>query len=89
MMNHLAQKHAISAEAAEAIDDFCTAMERLLEAALRNAKAAGELSSDKDPAALASYIMCCVHGLVLYGRRPNKKGEIAKIRDTILHTLHR
>lgn len=88
MMNHLAQKHAISAEAAVMIEDFCTAMEGLLESALRNAQAAGDLSSDKDPAALASYIMCCVHGLVLYGRHPNKTGEIRKIRDAILRVLY-
>lgn len=88
MINHLAQKHAISADAAEMIDDFCAAMERLLEAALRNAQAAGDLSADKNPAALASYIMCCVHGLVLYGRHPDKKGQIRKIRDAILQALH-
>ncbi|MCW5773154.1 MAG: TetR/AcrR family transcriptional regulator [Rhodospirillaceae bacterium] len=88
MMNHLAQKHAISAKAAAMIDDFCAAIERLLEAALRNAQAAGQLPADKDPAGLASYIMCCVHGLVLYGRHPNKKRGIVKIRDTILRALH-
>ena len=87
MMNHLAQKHAISADAAEMIEDFCTAMEGLLESALRNAQAAGDLPSDKDPAGLASYIMCCVHGMVLYGRHPNKKGDIRKIHAMILHAL--
>lgn len=88
MMNHLAQRHAISAEAAELIDDFCAAMERLLEAALRNAQAAGELSGDKDPAGLASYLMCCVHGLVLYGRHGNKSDYIAKSYRTMLQVLH-
>jgi len=88
MMNHLAQKHTISAAAAEKIEDFCTAMERLLESALRNAQAAGDLSSDKDPAGLASYIMCCVHGMVLYGRHPNKKGDIWRIYAMILQALH-
>jgi len=83
MMNHLAQKHAISSEAAEMIDDFCVAMESHLEASLRGAQEAGELSAEKDPAALASYIMCCVHGLVLYGRHQKKKPEIPKLYDTI------
>lgn len=87
MMNHLAQRHAISAEAAEMIDDFCIAMESHLEAALRGAQAAGELSEDKDPAALASYVMCCVHGLVLYGRHQKKKGEIPKLYETIRHAI--
>jgi len=88
MMNHLAQKHAISVDAAEMIDDFCAAMEGLLESALRNAQAAGDLSRDKDPAGLASYIMCCVHGMVLYGRHPNKKRRIWRIYDVILQALH-
>ena len=88
MMNHLAQKHAISTEAAEMIEDFCATMEGLLETALRNAQAEGALPGDKDPAALASYIMCCVHGMVLYGRHPNKKDEIRKIQAMILQTTH-
>ena len=70
------------------IDDFCAAMEGLLESALRNAQAAGDLSSDKDPAGLASYIMCCVHGLVLYGRHQKKKSDISKLYNTILQALH-
>jgi AcrR family transcriptional regulator len=87
MMNHLAQKHAISQEAAEMIDDFCAAMEGLLETALRNAQSAGDLSNDKDPAVLASYIMCCVHGLVLYGRHQNKKGDIPKLYGTMVQAV--
>jgi hypothetical protein len=87
MMNHLAQKHAISPAAAEMIDDFCATMEGLLDAALRNAQAAGDLSGDKDPASLASYIMCCVHGLVLYGRHKNKKADIPNLYETILQSL--
>ena len=88
MVNHLAQKHAISSNAAEMIDDFNAAMEGLLESALRNAQAAGDLSSDKDPAGLASYLMCCVHGLVLYGRHQKKKSNISKLYNTILRALH-
>lgn len=87
MMNHMAQRHAISSEAAEMIDDFCAAMESHLEAAFRGAQAAGELPEDKDPAALASYVMCCVHGLVLYGRHQKKKAEIPKLYDTIRHAI--
>ena len=72
MMNHLAQQHLISDEAAEKIGDFCRSMEALLEIALRTAREEGDLSDEKDPAGLASYIMCYVHGLVLYGRHSNK-----------------
>ena len=88
MMNHLAKKHEISPNAAEMIDDFCAAMEGLLESALRNAQAAGDLSSDKAPAGLASYIMCCVHGLVRYGRHQKKKRNISKLYDTMIQALH-
>jgi TetR/AcrR family transcriptional repressor of nem operon len=87
MMNHLAQKHAISAKAAAMIDDFCAAMESLLETALRNAQAAGDLPRDRDPALLASTLMCWVHGLVLYGRHPGRKAAILKLRDTIARTV--
>ena len=87
MMNHLAQRHAISSEATEMIDDFCVAMESRLEAAFRGAQAVGELPEDRDPAALASYVMCCVHGLVLYGRHQKKKDAIPKLYDTIRHAI--
>lgn len=87
MMNHLAQKHTISPNAAKMIHDFCAAMEGLLEAALRNAQSEGDLPKDKDPKGLASYIMCCVHGLVLYGRNQSKKSDILKLYDTILLAL--
>jgi TetR/AcrR family transcriptional repressor of nem operon len=87
MMNHLAQTHAISSEAADKIGEFCGAMEHLLERALRNAQAEGDLPDDRDPAALASYVMCCVHGLVLYGRHPNKKVLIPGVYETVLRAI--
>lgn len=87
MVNHLAQKHSISREAAEKIDDFCAMVEGLLETAFRNAQANGDVSKGRDPAALASFVMCCVHGLILYGRHPNKKNDIPKIYDVIFQAL--
>jgi AcrR family transcriptional regulator len=87
MMNHLAQKHSISQKAAQKISDFCAVTEGLLETALRNAQTDGEIPADKDPAATASFIMCCIHGLVLYGRHPDKKNDVAKLYDVISRTL--
>ena len=87
MMNHLAQKHSISRRAAKKIGDFCAMMEGLLATALKNAQAEGEMPAGKDPAAMASFIMCCVHGMVLYGRYPDKKKNILKLYDTILHAV--
>jgi TetR/AcrR family transcriptional repressor of nem operon len=87
MMNHLAQKNTISQEAMRLIDDYTTTMEGLVAKALRNAQADGDLPAGKDPAGLASYIMCCVHGMVLYGRHQEKKSGIRQIQDTILQVL--
>lgn len=87
MMNHLAQKHSISPQAAELIGDFCVELEGLLETALRNAQVNGEIPMGKDPAVLASFIMCCIHGLVLYGRHPNKKKEIPKLTEVMFAAL--
>lgn len=87
MMNHLAQKHLISARAAKKIGDFAATMESSLAAALKNAQAEGEIPAGKDPAAMASFIMCCIHGIVLYGRYPDKKRDVAKLYDTILQTV--
>ena len=87
MMNHLSQQHSISPRAAKEIDEFCAMMEYLLAKALANAKAAGEIPAEKDPVTLASFIMCSVHGLVLYGRHPEKKRDLANLYDVIVRAV--
>lgn len=87
MMNHLSQKHSISALAAEKLSDFCTTVEDLLATAIRNAQFEGELPANKDPAVLASFVTCCVHGLVLYGRHMDKKNAIPKLYDVVFQAL--
>jgi AcrR family transcriptional regulator len=87
IMNHLSQKNSISPKAARTVSEFNAEAEGLLEVAFRNAQISGEISADRDPAVLASFVMCCVHGLVLYGRHPNKKAGIPKLRDLILHAV--
>jgi TetR/AcrR family transcriptional repressor of nem operon len=87
MMNHLAQKHSISAHAAILVSDFCAKMERLLEIAIRNGQTNGEIPCGREPALLASFLMCCVHGLVLYARHPGKKEDVAKLQDVFLAAL--
>lgn len=87
MMNHLAQKNTISLQAAEKIGDFCATMEGLLEVAIRHAQANGEISADKEPTVLASFIMCCVHGLTLYGRHPNKQNDIHRLSTIMFEAL--
>jgi TetR/AcrR family transcriptional repressor of nem operon len=87
MMNHLAQQHTVSRRAAKQIGAFCAEMEALLAAALENAQSDGDIPANKDPAALASFIMCSVHGLVLYGRHADKKSAIPDLYDVILRAL--
>jgi len=89
MMNHLSQKNSITPKAAKILSNFVAETEALLEIAFRNAQSRGEISKDKDPAVLASFVMCCVHGLVLYGRHPNRKSDIPKLYDVIRHTLEK
>ena len=87
MMNHLAQQHSISRRAATLIGEFCERMESLLLTAIENAQSDGDVSKAKDPAALASFIMCSFHGLVLYGRHTTKKPTIPNLYDVILTAL--
>jgi TetR/AcrR family transcriptional repressor of nem operon len=87
MMNHLAQKHVIGPDAAEKIGAFCSEIESLVERALRNAQADGDIGPDKDPALLASFVVFCVHGTVLYGRHANKKHLFPMLYETIMHAI--
>lgn len=87
MMNHLVQKPSISSQATQKISDYCTELESLLETAFRNAQASAEISTSKDPAVLASFVVFCVHGTVLYGRHPSKKGEIHRLYNMIFKAL--
>lgn len=87
MMNHLAQKHVINSEAAEEIGAFCAEIEFLIEAALRNAQAEGDIGPDKDPAQLASFVVFCVHGAVLYGRHDGKKHFFPDIYTMVMDAL--
>lgn len=87
MMNHLAQKHVISPDAAIRVGAFCAEIESLVECALQSAQSDGDIASDKNPAQLASFVVFCVHGAVLYGRHDSKKGQIPDFYDTIMRAL--
>ena len=89
MMNHLAQKHVISADAAKQVGAFCAEIESLIENALRNAQSEGGIGPDKDPKQLASFVVFSVHGAVLYGRHENKKDVIPSFYDTLMSALRR
>jgi TetR/AcrR family transcriptional repressor of nem operon len=87
MMNHLSQKHSISRRAAKKLDELRETTESLLEVAFRNAQAGGDISADKDPVVLASFVMCFVHGLGLYGRYQSTKSEIPKLYEVIFQAV--
>lgn len=87
LMNHLIQKPSISVTAANKVDEFCLTIEALLEVAIRNAQASNDISSDKDPVALASFILCCVQGLIMFGQRSIKKDKISDLREIIIGAL--
>ena len=87
MMNHLAQTNTISPKATELIEAFCADLEALMAAALTNAQAAGELAADKDPLDLASFLVCWIHGVVLYGRHAHGKGRIPSLHDVAVGAL--
>lgn len=87
MVNSLAEKNVISGQASDQVGNFCARLERLLEEAFRNAQANGDVPMNKDPAVLASFVVCCMHGLVLYGRHPNKAKDIRKLYEVIFQTV--
>ncbi|MEH6631839.1 MAG: TetR/AcrR family transcriptional regulator [Halopseudomonas aestusnigri] len=87
MMNHLAQKHTISPKSFIIISDFFSYIESLLVTAIRNAQANGKIPADKDPVVLASFVMCNVHGLVLYGRYPDSREVVLKLNEVIFNSL--
>ncbi|WP_461405501.1 TetR/AcrR family transcriptional regulator [Falsiruegeria mediterranea] len=89
MMNHLAQRHLISADAAMQVGAFCAEVESLIETALLNAQSDGDIGPEKDARQLASFIVFCVHGTVLYGRHDAKKDVIPDFYDMIMGVLHR
>ncbi|MCW3781959.1 TetR/AcrR family transcriptional regulator [Defluviimonas salinarum] len=87
MMNHLSQKHVIGPDAVQEIGAFCSELESLIETALINAQRDGDIGPDKDPAVLASFVVFCVHGAVLYGRHYEKKRMIPNLYDVVMGAL--
>jgi len=87
IMNHLTQKNLISSEADEIIRTFCEGLESLLESALTNAQAQGEIPAEKDPHSLAKFFACLVHGFILYGRHEDKKRDFSAVYNTAMEVL--
>lgn len=87
MMNHLAQKHILSTDVKERVGAFCAEIESIVENALRNAQIDGDVAPEKDPKELASFVIFCVHGAVLYGRHEHNRSVIPNFFDMIMSAL--
>lgn len=58
-----------------------------LRGAITVARAAGELCTDADPAALADHVHCSMNGLRIMARTTRDRARLTSVRDTILATL--
>jgi TetR/AcrR family transcriptional repressor of nem operon len=83
MMNTLAEKEVINAGAIRRVEKFCTRLETILEGAIRGAQKAGDILVEKDPTALAHYLLCLIQGMVLYGRVEDHKPHIEAVIQTV------
>lgn len=86
-MNSLSEKDVITANAIKRVEKFCIRLETVLENAIRGAQKKRQIPPRKDPAALAGFIACMVHGMVLYGRNDDNKGQVRRIIRTIRESL--
>lgn len=87
MMNTLAEKEVVSTGAVRRVEKFCTRLETILEGAIRGAQKSGDIPPEKDPVALAHYLLCLIQGMVLYGRVEDHKPHVEAIIDTVKQAL--
>ena len=87
IMNHIAQKNSISEKAVEKINDYCFWVEGLVATALKNAQTDGDFSKSKDADKFASFIMCSLHGSVLYSRHDDNDDNVRGAYDVIIGAL--
>ncbi len=87
MMNTLTEKEVVSAGAVRRVEKFCTRLETILEGAIRGAQRSGDIPPEKDPVALAHYLLCLIQGMVLYGRVDDHKPHIEAVIMTVKQTL--
>lgn len=87
MINTIAEEGVVGRASIAKVEKFCVRLEALLENALRNAQKSGDVPAGKDPMALASYILCFMYGLVLYGRLEDNKKSVPDIGALILETI--
>jgi TetR/AcrR family transcriptional repressor of nem operon len=87
MMNTLVEKEVVSTGAVRRVEKFCTRLETILEGAIRGAQKSGEIPPEKDPVALAHYLLCLIQGMVLYGRGEDHKPHVEAVINTVKQAL--
>lgn len=87
MMNTLSEEHSVSPAALRRVDKFCVKLNEALAAAIRGAQKEGSIPRKKDPVILAEFIICFIHGMVLYGRVGGHKAYVGPIVDTLKAAL--
>ena len=89
LMNNLAEKNIASGGALARVEALCDRLEELIRACLLQAKADGEIPPEKDPSQLANFILCFVHGLVLYARMDGRKKHLPLAFDNLKAAIER
>ncbi len=87
IMNNLAEKNIATSAALEHVENLCGRLEELIEACLVQAQQDGDIPTYKDPKELANFIICFVHGLVLYARMDDRKANMHGIFDQIENAI--
>lgn len=89
MMNTLVEKEVVSTGAVKRVEKFCVRLETILEGAIRGAQKSGDIPAEKDPVALAHYLLCLIQGMVLYGRVEDHKPHVEAVISTVKQALVR
>ncbi|WP_435685708.1 TetR/AcrR family transcriptional regulator [Sedimenticola selenatireducens] len=74
---------------ARRLDEMFRSHERQFQHALVAAQASGELAKEKDPAALARFLLVGVRGLRLYGQTRPPRKELESVVEQLLSVLYR
>ncbi|MCH6258166.1 TetR/AcrR family transcriptional regulator [Puniceicoccaceae bacterium K14] len=87
IMNNLAERNTASDRTMSCVSELCSRLEELIEGCLIQGQHDGEFSKEKDAKHTANFILCFVHGLVLYARMEERQRNMPGIFDQIFATL--
>lgn len=73
----------------EKVNFYLDEIRKMLVLHLEQGRAAGEISSDKDPEALAAFVLCTIWGLRVLGETGPSKAQIDAVRNQLLVLLEK